>query len=104
MTRYRKETSPFQRGEDGRLRVVWRNFLLLDNWRMPWRDFLLIVIVLGMTVSYVHDTRICREIADDPCGWMELNELACYEPGSCVARGQFGVVDGGLINVSFNMT
>jgi len=100
----RKKNKPFWKDDEGKLHVRWDKVWSWQSWKIPFRDFLLIIIVIGMTISYIHDTKVCREFNADPCEFIRVIEDACYEPNTCVRVDWSNPYGFRLPNISFNGT
>ena len=68
-------------------KIKWRN-LLIGDWTK-----LLIMLALAFAVwSYAHDTEECREILENPCDFVGVNQQACGEikrKGISLSEGNF---------------
>ena len=53
------------KNEDGSLN--WFNILTGGNWMKVAKLILIVLLVLGMSWSYMRDTRACRDLMEDPC-------------------------------------
>ena len=46
--------------------INWKNFLI-GSWSNILTVFFVVLLIIGLTLSYIHDTELCREIVENPC-------------------------------------
>ncbi len=53
-------------------RINWYNLIIGD-----WTKLLILVALIFVAWAYTHDIRECRELLEDPCGFIDTNKAAC---------------------------
>jgi len=89
------------KGENGEKEFVFSNifkrkFIWINLFKMEMRDLALILIILGMTLAYAHDTKECFEVLED-------RPAACKQMGcTCPIKETIAVtkVNGSVFNFS----
>lgn len=88
-------------GKDGRKKLLWRNFLRLENWKIGLYDLFLVILLVGLALIYRHDVGVCLEIQANFCELCQGSQ--CFVEDSCVIPGEYDdlfdsdevVIDGG---------
>jgi len=60
----KKESRYPLKDKDGN--IIWKNLFKMDI-----VSVLFLIAIILLITSYVHDTKACREINEDPCGYCE---------------------------------
>ncbi len=55
-------------------KINWRNLLIGD-----WTKLLVIVSLIFVAIAYGHDTKVCRDIYENPCDFITENQHACRD-------------------------
>ena len=76
---------PITRMVNGKKKILWKNFLLMDL--LSFLYFISIIIIL---VAYKYDTQNYEMIYSDPCGF--ANESGCFRAYCPVSTYGQGVV------------
>ena len=77
-------------------KIKWRNLLIGD-----WTKLLILITLIFVAISYMHDTAAYREIYSDPCGYVMKNIDTCIE---FKERNASLYIGQGLLIQEFNLT
>jgi len=55
-------------------KINWRNLIIGD-----WTKLVIMITLLLVAWSYMHDTQVVRDIYENPCDFVNKNKFACVE-------------------------
>ncbi len=58
----------------------WFNILTGGNWWSLLKTLFLLFIIFAVSLSYLHDTKACRELISDPCEFLPAITDFCLPP------------------------
>lgn len=71
----------FEKNEEGKKEFKKENWktLFKINWKKDWLVLLLMVLVIFGGLAYTHDTKLCREIVNNPQDYCSTNPTTFIE-------------------------